>query len=61
MALNDVVFIEGDKQNFIVEVPAASYSGSVVDIVSEASTNSGRMIENIPISPPTRAEVIYVS
>lgn len=55
MAVDDIVFSEGDSQNFIVEVPEGTLNAPV-DIVFDDSE-----IVEIPISPPTHPEVYYVS
>lgn len=38
MAIIDVTFQEGEIQDFILELPAVSYSGSIVDIASESAS-----------------------
>jgi len=39
MAIVDIMYTYGDGQGFILEVPSATYSGSLTDINTEA--NSG--------------------
>lgn len=60
MALDDIVFAEGDPQNFVVEIATATYSGTLSDAGSETASNSGLITVEVVRSPPTRAEVLYV-
>lgn len=45
MALSDVHFSEGDKQDFILEIPTAVYAGSINDMVVESGGSSGLLSE----------------
>lgn len=45
MALTDVNFQEGEIQDFLVELPAASYIGSVTDINVEPSSTQYLVLE----------------
>lgn len=38
MALTDVNFSEGEKQDFLVEVPSAVYVGTITDALFESSS-----------------------
>lgn len=38
MALTDVNFSEGEKQDFVVEVPSAAYAGTITDALFEPSS-----------------------
>lgn len=38
MALTDINFQEGEKQDFILEVPSAVYSGSITDVLVEGGS-----------------------
>jgi hypothetical protein len=37
VALYDIVFADGDPQNFIAELPATSYSGALTDISADGA------------------------
>lgn len=45
MALEDVIFQEGEGQDFILEIPSAVYSGSVTDILVEPSSTQYLLLE----------------
>lgn len=45
MALTDINFQEGEGQDFVVEIPAGSYSGSVTDIAVESSGSQFLLLE----------------
>lgn len=45
MALTDVNFQEGEGQDFLIEVPSASYVGAVTDIVVEAGGAQYSVVE----------------
>lgn len=45
MALTDVNFQGGEVQDFLLELPTASYSGSVNDISVEASGSQFLLLE----------------
>lgn len=55
MALTDVNFQEGEGQAFLVELPAASYSGVLNDIASEPGSGQYSVME---IPAPGRIFVI---
>lgn len=40
MALGDIVFADGDVQNFLVELPASSYTGALADISADGDHQS---------------------
>lgn len=50
MALTDINFQEGEGQDFIVEVPAASYSGVLTDITVEPSGSQYLLVETPQVS-----------
>lgn len=58
MPINDIVFTEGEIQNFVVEIVAGSLN-SPKDIVLETESNSGLpcletpLISQVVIEPPT--------
>lgn len=45
MALSDVQFQEGEKQDFIVELPVASYSGAFTDVLIEPASTQYLLLE----------------
>lgn len=45
MALTDVNFQEGEIQDFIIELPTASYSGSIADVLIEAGGGQPLLLE----------------
>ena len=45
MAFTDINFQEGEGQDFIIEIPAASYSGVLTDIMVEPSGSQYLLIE----------------
>lgn len=45
MALTDVNFQEGEKQDFIIELPSASYNGNLEDITVEPSSTQFLLLE----------------
>lgn len=47
MALNDINFQEGEGQNFINEIPSASYAGVLNDFLIE-SDGSQNLLSEIP-------------
>ena len=49
MALSDVVYNEGDIQNFIVEIGSVM-SGAVNDILFESGTGSGTLISELVLT-----------
>lgn len=55
MALTDVNFQEGEGQAFLVELPAASYSGVLNDVASEPDSAQYSVVE---IPAPGRIFVI---
>jgi hypothetical protein len=48
MALHDIVFTDGDKQNFIVEVPVG-LCNAPLDMLTEPSTNPGFLCLETPL------------
>ena len=47
MALEDIVYSEGDKQDFIVEENRGNV-GAVEDVLTEGGSNSGMLVNEIP-------------
>lgn len=47
MALTDINFSKGEKQDFIVEIPSASYSGSLTDVLCGAN-DAQYLVNEIP-------------
>lgn len=47
MALQDVVFNEGDNQNFIVEQDRGNV-GTITDVLSEGGSNTGMQCVELP-------------
>ncbi len=45
MALTDIHFQEGEKQDFILEIPSAVYSGSLTDILVEPRSTQYPVLE----------------
>ncbi len=45
MALTDVNFQEGEGQDYIVELPTASYSGTLSDISTETDSTQYSVLE----------------
>ena len=45
MALTDVNFQEGEVQDYLVELPTASYVGTIDDIVTESSGSQFLVME----------------
>ncbi len=45
MALTDVNFQSGEGQDFLVELPNASYSGELLDIATESSSTQYPVLE----------------
>ncbi len=45
MALTDIHFQEGEKQDFILEIPSAVYAGSLTDMLIESSSTQYPLLE----------------
>jgi hypothetical protein len=45
MALTDINFQEGEGQDFTVEIPTASYAGSLTDITIETNGSQFLLLE----------------
>ncbi|MEK7552448.1 MAG: hypothetical protein AAB534_03470 [Patescibacteria group bacterium] len=45
MALTDVNFQEGEIQDFLLEVPTATYTGSVTDFLVESGGSQFMLLE----------------
>lgn len=45
MALEDIHFQEGEKQDFIVEIPSAVYVGTITDIVVEPASTQYLLLD----------------
>lgn len=54
MALDDIVFSEGERQNFVLEIDLGTLN-EPDDILSE-----NPLVNEVVPSPPTRPEVFYV-
>jgi len=46
MAITDICFCENDNQKFILEIPQGSL-GTPTDIVSEAGSDTGPLVEEL--------------
>lgn len=57
MALTDVNFQEGEGQDFLLELPTATYSGTLSDVVVEAGGTQYPVAE-IPAAGGSRIFVI---
>jgi hypothetical protein len=53
MALEDIVFDNGDEQGLIVEMSAVVYTGSVSDIVSEPKSEDGALVNELTLPQGT--------
>ena len=60
MALTDVHFSEGEGQDFLVEVPVGSYSGSFSDIGTEGE-DSEQFIVEIPAAEGGGGNIFIMS
>lgn len=60
MALTDVNFQEGEGQDFLLELPSASYSGAVNDILVEPSSTQYSVLE-IPESEGGGGNIFIMS
>lgn len=60
MALTDVHFSEGEGQDFLVEVPTGSYSGSFSDIVTEGDDRE-QFISEIPAAEGGGGNIFIMS
>ncbi len=49
MAITDVIFQSGDKQDFVVELPSATYSGTLKDVAVESGSTQYLLLE-VPLA-----------
>lgn len=56
MAVDDIVFQEGDRQGFILEA-AAGTANPLVDVVTQSNTSQDALVEELVASPAIIAPV----
>lgn len=56
MAVNDVVFQEGDRQGFILETATGTFN-PLVDVVTQSNTSQDALVEELIASPAVIAPV----
>lgn len=49
MALDDIVFTDGDPQNFLLELPATAFSGALTDITADGGHVSPGIITELDL------------
>lgn len=54
MAWTDILFAEGDRQNFVVELPAKAYAGVSTDFLFDQDTISKTILEVTLYKPKGR-------
>lgn len=47
MALEDVVFEEGETDGAILEIPTNSYTGTLSDVQTEEATSEGALVNEL--------------
>jgi hypothetical protein len=47
MALDDIVFNQGETDGIINEIPTNSYSGTLSDVQSEGQTHEGALVNEL--------------